>query len=102
MTTDLGSRGLDFPFVTHVLNFDFPKTTSDYLHRAGRAGRAGKDGIVISFYRKSDYKLIEELQESYQSRTPLKIDTSAFTEIKTKKFKKLTDKEIIEQMRSRS
>lgn len=31
--TDLGSRGLDFSFLSHVINFDFPKTTSDYLHR---------------------------------------------------------------------
>jgi superfamily II DNA/RNA helicase len=41
LCTDLGSRGLDFPFVTHVVNFDFPLTNADYLHRAGRAGRAG-------------------------------------------------------------
>lgn len=33
ISSDLGSRGLDFPFVTHVINFDFPKTGSDYLHR---------------------------------------------------------------------
>jgi superfamily II DNA/RNA helicase len=33
VATDLAARGLDFPFLTHVINFDFPTTTSDYLHR---------------------------------------------------------------------
>ena len=33
-STDLGSRGLDFPFVTHIINIDFPKAASDYLHRS--------------------------------------------------------------------
>jgi len=42
VATDLASRGLDLPFVSHIINFDCPKTTSDYLHRAGRAGRAGR------------------------------------------------------------
>ena len=51
VATDLASRGLDLPFVSHVINFDFPKTTSDYLHRAGRAGRAGRPGFVMSLYR---------------------------------------------------
>jgi len=41
ISTDLGSRGLDFTFLTHVVNFDYPRTNSDYLHRAGRTGRAG-------------------------------------------------------------
>lgn len=54
ISTDLGSRGLDFPFLSHVINYDFPNTASDYLHRAGRTGRAGKKGIVVSFYAKSD------------------------------------------------
>ena len=51
VATDLASRGLDIPSVSHIINFDFPKTTSDYLHRAGRAGRAGRPGFVLSLYR---------------------------------------------------
>ena len=49
--TDLAARGLDIPFVSHIINFDFPRSTSDYLHRAGRAGRAGRPGFVLSLYR---------------------------------------------------
>jgi len=54
VATDLASRGLDIPFVSHIINFDFPKSNSDYLHRAGRAGRAGKHGFVMSLYRERD------------------------------------------------
>ena len=42
--TDLASRGLDFPDVTTVVQFDFPVNSADYLHRAGRTARAGKAG----------------------------------------------------------
>ena len=54
----MASRGLDIPFVSHIINFDFPKTTSDYLHRAGRAGRAGRPGFVVSLYRKEDEPIL--------------------------------------------
>lgn len=40
LATDLGSRGLDFPHLKRVINYDFPLTTCDYLQRAGRTGRA--------------------------------------------------------------
>jgi superfamily II DNA/RNA helicase len=45
--TDLAARGLDFPSrIDHVVNFDFPKTPVDYLHRTGRTARAGSSGKV--------------------------------------------------------
>lgn len=77
--TDLGSRGLDFPFVDFVVNFDFPRTVSDYIHRAGRAGRAGRPGSVFSLYRKNDLNIVDQLKHSYDTKKPLKITTSAFS-----------------------
>jgi superfamily II DNA/RNA helicase len=71
--TDMASRGLDFPHVSHVLHFDFPRSTSDYLHRAGRTGRARRQGASICLYRNKEYPMIKELQESYDTNTPLKI-----------------------------
>ncbi|KAH9128884.1 hypothetical protein LEN26_001047 [Aphanomyces euteiches] len=52
--TDLAARGLDFADVDHVINFDFPKSLVDYLHRAGRTGRAGKRGVVTNLVTKHD------------------------------------------------
>lgn len=49
LATDIASRGLDIPNVTHVINFDLPTTYEDYVHRIGRTGRADKKGIALSF-----------------------------------------------------
>jgi ATP-dependent RNA helicase RhlB len=47
--TDVASRGLHIPDVTHVFNFDLPQDAPDYVHRIGRTARAGADGDAISF-----------------------------------------------------
>ena len=44
IATDVAARGLDVPDVSVVINFSFPLTTEDYVHRIGRTGRAGKSG----------------------------------------------------------
>ena len=79
VATDLASRGLDFPFVSHVINFDFPKSTSDYLHRAGRAGRAGRPGFVMSLVREKDDPILMEMKAAHENNEPLKIKGSAYS-----------------------
>lgn len=49
LATDVASRGLDIPDVSHVINFDLPETIDDYTHRIGRTGRANKQGIALTF-----------------------------------------------------
>jgi superfamily II DNA/RNA helicase len=49
IATDVASRGLDIPNVSHVINYDMPATYDDYVHRIGRTGRAGKKGIALTF-----------------------------------------------------
>ena len=79
VATDLASRGLDFPFVSHIVNFDFPKSTSDYLHRAGRAGRAGRPGFVLSLVREKDDPILQEMRAAHENSEPLKIKGSAYS-----------------------
>jgi superfamily II DNA/RNA helicase len=79
VATDLASRGLDFPFVSHIINFDFPKSTSDYLHRAGRAGRAGREGFVLSLVRQQDEDILAEMRAAHEKNEPLKIKGSAYS-----------------------
>lgn len=49
LATDVASRGLDIPDVTHVINYELPDTYDDYVHRIGRTGRANKKGIALTF-----------------------------------------------------
>lgn len=49
LATDVASRGLDIPDVTHVINYELPNSYDDYIHRIGRTGRANKKGMALTF-----------------------------------------------------
>ena len=49
IATDVAARGIDVAGISHVVNFDLPGATEDYVHRVGRTARAGKDGIGVTF-----------------------------------------------------
>jgi len=53
VATDVASKGLDFPDIQHVINFDMPEEIENYVHRIGRTGRCGKTGIATTFINKS-------------------------------------------------
>jgi len=53
--TDVAARGLDIKNVSHVYNYDSPKTSIEYIHRIGRTARAGKDGKAITLLSERDY-----------------------------------------------
>src|SRR5690606_15533222 len=49
VATDVAARGLDVDRISHVLNYDIPYDTENYMHRLGRTGRAGRTGEAIHF-----------------------------------------------------
>src|SRR5690606_13075259 len=53
IATDVASKGLDFPHIQHVINFDMPKEIENYIHRIGRTGRGGKTGVATTFINRS-------------------------------------------------
>ncbi|CAL5441175.1 unnamed protein product [Camellia sinensis] len=61
IATDVAARGLDIPDVEVVINYSFPLTTEDYVHRIGRTGRAGKKGVAHTFFMKENKGLAGEL-----------------------------------------
>merc|ERR1719223_38390 len=63
VATDVAARGLDIPNVELVINYTFPLTIEDYVHRIGRTGRAGKTGISYTFFQPSDKGHAGELQQ---------------------------------------
>ena len=71
IATDLVSRGLDISDVTHVVNFDMPDDSSNYIHRIGRTGRADKDGVAISFITKAEEKFQLQIEEMMKMKIPL-------------------------------
>lgn len=68
ITTDLASRGLDIPDVSHVINFDVPIIYEDYVHRIGRTGRAFKTGASLTFVTPADEYHLQKIEELIKQR----------------------------------
>lgn len=66
VTTDVASRGLDIASVTHVINFDMPKHTEEYVHRVGRTGRAGNKGNAVSLVGPKDWDSFKRVENFLQ------------------------------------
>ena len=76
VATNVASRGLDIPNVSHVVNYDLPEDTETYVHRIGRTARAGKEGVAVTLVGEAEVREFEKIRRSLlvevrQSRLPL-------------------------------
>ena len=82
VTTDVGSRGLHIPGVSHVVNYDLPQDREDYVHRIGRTARAGESGDAISFGCETYVQTLPEIEDYISMKIPVEtIDRAALPEI---------------------
>lgn len=70
VATDVASRGIDVPDVSHVINFDLPRTSEVYVHRIGRTARAGKKGTAISIVEAHDIQQLSKLERYTKQKLP--------------------------------
>ncbi|HEX5827917.1 MAG TPA: DEAD/DEAH box helicase [Candidatus Limnocylindrales bacterium] len=72
VATDVAARGLDIDHVTHVVNFDVPSNPDTYVHRIGRTGRAGRDGVAITLVEPREHRLLRDIERTIGQ--PLQIE----------------------------
>ncbi|MEO8170890.1 MAG: DEAD/DEAH box helicase, partial [Oxalobacteraceae bacterium] len=62
VATDVAARGIDVPAITHVFNYDLPKFPEDYVHRIGRTGRAGRNGVAVSLVNHAEGMNVKRIE----------------------------------------
>lgn len=68
IATDVAARGLDVKHVSHVVNFDVPVDAETYVHRIGRTGRAGREGVAITFAEPREHRLLRNIERMTAQR----------------------------------
>jgi ATP-dependent RNA helicase RhlE len=71
VATDIAARGIDIDKLSHVFNFDLPDSPETYVHRIGRTGRAGLDGVSISFCDEDEKKYLKGIEKLIAKKIPV-------------------------------
>jgi ATP-dependent RNA helicase DeaD len=64
VATDVAARGLDIEHITHVVNYDVPSNPDTYVHRIGRTGRAGREGVAITLVEPREHRLLRDIERT--------------------------------------
>lgn len=73
VATDIAARGLDIPLLPHVINFELPNISEDYVHRIGRTGRAGASGEAISLVSADETSYLRAIEKLVGVKIPVEI-----------------------------
>ncbi|MEO8089360.1 MAG: DEAD/DEAH box helicase [Gemmatimonadales bacterium] len=68
IATDVAARGLDIDQLSHVVNFDLPASPGAYVHRIGRTGRAGREGVAITLVEPREHRLLRNIEQLTKQR----------------------------------
>lgn len=73
VATDIAARGLDIPLLPHVINFELPNISEDYVHRIGRTGRAGASGEALSLVSADETSFLRDIEKLIEMKLPVEI-----------------------------
>jgi superfamily II DNA/RNA helicase len=73
IATDVAARGIDVPTISHVINYGLPMKAEDYVHRIGRTGRAGRNGLAITLGERMDVGMIRRIQQFTTQSIPVAV-----------------------------
>ena len=78
VATDVAARGLDIDLLSHVVNYDVPSSVESYVHRMGRVGRAGREGVAITLAEPREHRMLKTIERVTKRRITIeKVPTVA-------------------------
>jgi ATP-dependent RNA helicase RhlE len=75
IATDIAARGIDIDQLPHVVNYDLPNVSEDYVHRIGRTGRAGSNGVAVSLVCVDEHQMLRDIEKLIKQKLPQEVIT---------------------------
>jgi len=73
VATDIAARGIDIDQLPHVVNYDLPNVSEDYVHRIGRTGRAGSNGVAVSLVCVDEHQMLKDIEKLIKQKLPQEV-----------------------------
>jgi len=90
IATDVAARGLDVKHVTHVVNYDVPWESESYIHRIGRTGRMGREGVAITLAEPREHRLIRNIEAATKQKIEIGV-VPTVADLRTRQLEQLRD-----------